>query len=129
MAGYHDGLLPLLCIDFQREQSLSGKRDVWKRGVTNQVEDVDGKIYRIELLPARKHAGSRTSVGQQRLESTTFVVCSWKLQIITLQFIKFQAADYREWRASHQLEAPDASDDCLIKLLKEPTADTFFTVG
>ena len=98
VAGYYDELLPLLCIDFPtKNPDPETTDDIRKRGIVIMVKPADGKLYKLYLLPARKQPGSSTSVGQQRLESTTSVVYGWKLEL------KYNTrAEFEEWRASQK---------------------------
>ena len=109
VAGYYDELLPLLCIDFPTKNNPYPEMtdNIREQGVVIRMKVCGGKMYRLELFPARKRTGSlrSTSVGQQCLESTTSVVCSWKLQSITVE-------EYREWCAS------DKQDKILVALLQ-----------
>ena len=108
VAGYYDELLPLLCIYFptKNDPDPESTENIRKRGMTIRVDAIDGKVYQMEMFPARKHHGSRSSVGRQNLESTTSVVCGWKL---TLQ--GNTRAEYKERLAKH--EEPGVSVDLL----------------
>ena len=118
VAGLYDELLPLLCIDFPTKNNpdLEGTDHMRKRGVILWVQAVAGKIYPITLFPARKLPCTSTSVGQQRLESTTSVVCGWKLKLQSKT-----RADYKEWRASeipkHSVELLSAGNVVSLKVL------------
>ena len=109
VAGYYDELLPLLCIDFPTKNNPYSEitNNIREQGVMIRMNACGGNKYLLELFPARKRTGSlrSTSVAQQCLESTTSVVCSWKLQSITLEA-------YEEGRAS------DKQDKTLVPLLQ-----------
>ena len=101
VAGYYDELLPLLCIGYPTKNNPvpEDRANNRKRSLRMWVKAVNGKVYQVNLFPARKHPGSSTSDGQQRLVSTTSVVCGWKLKLHSSTI-----AEYREWRASQWLE-------------------------
>ena len=92
VAGYYDELLPLLCIDFPSQEKLNPhpyRTDdirIRKQGMKIHGVIIDGKTYDIDLFPARKKYGSPSSVLQQRLESTTSVVCGWTLKLRSREY-------------------------------------------